>query len=1060
MTQMFDRREIRTLSDIQHNSRLLIQGLAAKGGSGLRNFLTQLYPDQAHFLYELLQNAEDAGAKNVRFDLKFDRLVFAHDGPRLFTLSDIDSITNVADSTKRDDHTRIGKFGVGFKAVYDFTNTPEIHSGDFRFKIIDLFYPEDRILPFDRRDTDGLHTVFVLPFDRIEKPPEEAFHQISAGLSALSSTTLLFLRNIRRLTYSISDDLDGSIERVAHEDRVHTLRTTRGSAVEENRWLRVERAVDVIDEEGEVTSATVAAAFQLTSVMSEVPKPARGAVSKPARGKLRFAPAELGDVCIFFPTAKESSGLRFHIHAPFESTVARDSIRDTSVNEQLVQAIGALVADTAVDLAVGGDLTNSFLDVLPLESDLMGKSFWPIRDSVIASFKTNAITPCRTGSFAPASELIFGTKSVVAVLTDSDMRFLVNQGTLGWESCDLDETPVFVKLPGEKSLRARAFVSQLFSEQVDADAVLGLVASLGDEIDDAVDPRRTSNLDSWLSRFDDKRLRNFYKVLSESDEFFMHDFSEIALVRVVDDGDGYRHVTPPAALLPDREETGSRMQVSPAIWSLGDNLDSDAPSIRSFLEEIGVRVWDAKAELSAELKALDDLPVPMEGTAEENEEFERLSRFVETLATNPALASTFIDSPFLIATGSSGERIRVSPREAYFCGEIEPTGWESVAPFLSASGHRQFPLWEGYAAITDVANFLHQVGASGRPRTVWVNIGHNKSFQHAWTAGRTSAYREHQDWTLEHASVLMKHGNSELFRAMWSWVLSLETKYLRAHYSHNRQAERHTMKSNLVQVLTINSWVEDRDGNLCKPQDVDRDSLHPDLPFSDAAVLEEIGFGLSNSLQRIQLGRRESEAQRLGFDNAEQAEAARRLTEGLTAEEISQMVEDRKFAGDAPEDATYGERRTRLTTKDVEIAPLRQQHVRERAVRVDETRLREERRAYLRATYERDGSMFCQGCQNKMPFQGPDRTDYFEAVQCVENSTEFRANVLSLCPVCSAKFRSWRVARSETWHDELLSFPLLEGELSASVSLQLAGVDSEMYFTGKHLKDIQILLGT
>ena len=34
---------------------------------GIRRLLTELYPDNAHFIYELLQNAEDARATEVRF---------------------------------------------------------------------------------------------------------------------------------------------------------------------------------------------------------------------------------------------------------------------------------------------------------------------------------------------------------------------------------------------------------------------------------------------------------------------------------------------------------------------------------------------------------------------------------------------------------------------------------------------------------------------------------------------------------------------------------------------------------------------------------------------------------------------------------------------------------------------------------------------------------------------------------------------------------------------------------------------------------------------------------
>ena len=59
---------------------------------GLKGLLSELYPDNAHFIYELLQNAEDAGASEVCFDLKADGCSFEHDGTRHFGEDDIKAI--------------------------------------------------------------------------------------------------------------------------------------------------------------------------------------------------------------------------------------------------------------------------------------------------------------------------------------------------------------------------------------------------------------------------------------------------------------------------------------------------------------------------------------------------------------------------------------------------------------------------------------------------------------------------------------------------------------------------------------------------------------------------------------------------------------------------------------------------------------------------------------------------------------------------------------------------------------------------------------------------------
>ena len=180
---------------------------------GLRSLLSDLYPDNAHFIYELLQNAEDARATTVEFDLGNTSLTVTHNGTRPFSLADIESITAIGDSTKRDDETQIGKFGVGFKAVFAYTTRPEIRSGEHSFAIVDLFVP----LHVDGFAPPG-RTTFTIPFDHPMKPPQTAADEIRRGLTELDENTLLFLHNINTVTYVLPDGAIGYIERTSSDN--------------------------------------------------------------------------------------------------------------------------------------------------------------------------------------------------------------------------------------------------------------------------------------------------------------------------------------------------------------------------------------------------------------------------------------------------------------------------------------------------------------------------------------------------------------------------------------------------------------------------------------------------------------------------------------------------------------------------------------------------------------------------------------------------------------------------------------------------------------------------
>lgn len=59
--------------------RKFIEGLDANRGEINLDIFEDFYPDRAHFVYELLQNAEDAGATEVSFTLLPDRHLCEHD---------------------------------------------------------------------------------------------------------------------------------------------------------------------------------------------------------------------------------------------------------------------------------------------------------------------------------------------------------------------------------------------------------------------------------------------------------------------------------------------------------------------------------------------------------------------------------------------------------------------------------------------------------------------------------------------------------------------------------------------------------------------------------------------------------------------------------------------------------------------------------------------------------------------------------------------------------------------------------------------------------------------
>ena len=153
------------------------------------DLLGQLYSERTHFIFELIQNAEDAGATELAFELFEDRLELRHDG-RPFTEADVRGVCGVGQSGKSGDLTAIGKFGIGFKSVYAYTRSPRIYSGGEHFRIENYVRP----FPVEPLPVAPPETLFVFPFDHDTVPAAVAVREIAAALTAIQPRILLFLR--------------------------------------------------------------------------------------------------------------------------------------------------------------------------------------------------------------------------------------------------------------------------------------------------------------------------------------------------------------------------------------------------------------------------------------------------------------------------------------------------------------------------------------------------------------------------------------------------------------------------------------------------------------------------------------------------------------------------------------------------------------------------------------------------------------------------------------------------------------------------------------------------
>jgi hypothetical protein len=371
------------------------------------DLLGQLYSERTHFIFELIQNAEDAGATELAFELFADRLELWHDG-RPFTEADVRGVCGVGQSGKAGDLTAIGKFGIGFKSVYAYTRSPRISSGDEHFRI------ENYVRPFPVEPPPAqAGTLFVFPFDHDTVPAAVAAREIAAALTAIRPRILLFLRSIERLRVEGAGGTGSVIERSVIERSViersvaggpfrrRVTLSSGGRPAEE--WLIWHRQVMEL-------APPVEIAFRVEGDL----------------GQWRLVPCDGSPLIVSFPTEKETF-LGFLMQGPYRTTPARDNVpgHDPS-NQLLVRETAALLCEVLRQLRDEVLLTVGVLTALPLEAARFaaGSEFRPLFDAVGEALVTEPLIPVAGGGYGVTVDLALGGPEVHELLTPGQLGAL------------------------------------------------------------------------------------------------------------------------------------------------------------------------------------------------------------------------------------------------------------------------------------------------------------------------------------------------------------------------------------------------------------------------------------------------------------------------------------------------------------------------------------------------------------------------------------------------------------------------------------------------------------
>lgn len=749
--------------------------------------LANRYDDRNHFIFELLQNAEDAlakyerweGKREVEFSLSPDALSVTHFG-KPFDEDDVRGVCGIGESTKG--LTSIGRFGIGFKSVYAFTDSPEIHSGSEHFAIDSFVWP--RAIAGDGLPPE--QTVIHLPF-RSNDPT--AATQILTGLKRLGPRTLLFLREIEELSWSNGEETSGTYLRSRPKTRSNNARQvlvigrTQDNIDVEEEWLIFSRPVSNNgDEVGHIEIAF--------------------ALEKDAAGQCRSV-RRITDspLVVFFPTVL-STNLGFLVQGPYRTTPSRDNVPEGDPwNQQLVKETAILLVEALRELRDLGLLDVSALRSLPLDASRFteGSRFAPLFSRVKEALMKEPLLPCYNNGHVPALR--------AKIARTQDLRDLIGAKQLA-DLFQSDHEPAWL------------------SEDITVDRTPELHSYLMEELDvhevtpEWLAPRLSKE---FLEAQPDEWIEQLYIFLS-SRRALLPRLRPMPLIRLEDGSHITFNKNQPQAFLP----VGDRTDFPTVRQNVCQSEDALA-----FLKSLGLSAPDPVDDVIANVLPKYDQDHPDISERDYRSDIERiLAAFAtDSTARRQRLASALGKVSFVRAVDTgNGSHYFVRPSDAYQATQRLKSLFEGVPGVRVVDDSKDYLRGDRVRSLLEAAGCpLYLLPVPTDSKLTWEEKADLR--RKTWYGDKTYEIAVH-DSTLRGLIPLLKKlegldGDEASDRTdlLWEALCDVQDRRgegaFKGEYKWFWYTERRAeFDASFVKMLNETNWVPDENGALRRPGDV------------------------------------------------------------------------------------------------------------------------------------------------------------------------------------------------------------------------------------------------
>lgn len=1019
------------------------------------------YSDNNHFVYELIQNAEDAGATCVVFEYHQDRICFFHDG-KPFDEADVIGVSSMLETTKADDAKAIGKFGMGFKSVFKYTCEPKIYSDNEAFCIKSYLLPEEihEAWDFKHEMKEGVHyqlggvdyrpffkskhlTKVELPFQKRDKSGQiykMDGSDIVLKLRELEPEILLFLKHIKTLLWI--DVTTKKYERFVlinqNDPNLVVCQLQGNAALSTKRYseLYYYKYSKQIHHQL-MGNAEVSLAFLTNTQQKSIQK------------------IENPNVWVFFPT-KDKTGLPCLLHGSFETAVSREKLmRPSAFNDALFEACSTLFTEAILDFKNRGLITQNFIRQI-IMTTFSDDTLPGIKHSVTRMFNEHALIPVK------GDMLAFPSQAIVAVpfnMVDLESNEL-------FKSIFTKEKD-FVMLNDERSAGFSEYYSWLRDDlKVQKYTLYDFAKDLGDAFQNRTEKANYDLMQDLYEFLDDFKLTDYTKdskVIRKKSAyeddlqlFVKQAWMVLREAKILINAEN-NYV---ASYIQEKEQiylssTSEYYKIAKSAIVLALITEN----YKSLLEgSFGVREFDNFEYVKGKILVKythtpKTVTITEEFTRDYADDILQICRLMMTTSYVAEMQELLADRCIIMAKTDDGETKMMKPCDVYKQTSIEGADLRS---YYKETGREMAFLDEDFYKENGIS--VDSISRLGITTTPVIDGTKNANGMKA-----IGTFRPYLEFKLLRRNIeyIQEHPKSELAKKKSACILQI------ALVNANKM-EGQVVLGTEPSVKTVNM--------ICKPLEQLRkdDWLYVDGTLS---YIEDISKNQldKNIYKNIELSRYGEQCRILGFmidetektfdgvDNLDlksKEQLLRKLAKELGVDITVELEEGEKTVFD-PDDydmdefpVRYVANRERLEryveNQFYSADPIRYKEVVVRQ-RVDDAVNRKIRRSYVQSMYTNQfGKIICQSCRKAVP----EKSLY--AVALSNFGIEMEQINLCLCPNCYQKYEVIKKTRSDDYKKSVKrAIEHISIDIKAPYYRVDASKEMSLYFTQTHLAELQ-----